>query len=64
MAVPDPARERWTLKAAEQVRSRVETTILNAEADLDVGMEQPGRPYTLIATKNQAGYDRRVEQRR
>jgi len=45
-------------------RSHAESTILNAKADLDVEAERQGRPYTLIATKNQAGYVRRVEQRR
>lgn len=60
----DPSRERWALKAAEQARSHAETVILNAQADLDVATERRGRPYTLIGTKNQAGYDRRVEQRR
>ena len=60
----DPARERWTLKAAEPARSHAETVIRNTEADLDLDTDRRGRPYTLIGTKNQASYDRRVSQRR
>ncbi|WP_298377446.1 2OG-Fe(II) oxygenase [Azospirillum sp.] len=60
----DPGRERWTLKAAEPIRAHTEDTIRRAEADLDVTTERQGRPYTLVASKNQASYGRRVSQRR
>jgi hypothetical protein len=32
--------------------------------DLDVVTERKGRPYSLVATKNQASYDRRVKRRK
>ncbi len=59
----DPARKSWTFKAAEPDRSHVETTIRNARCDLDVTTDRRGRPYSLVCTKNQASYDRRVQQR-
>jgi len=59
----DPARKSWTFKAAEPDRSHVETTIRNAGCDLDVTTDRRGRPYSLVCTKNQASYDRRVQQR-
>jgi predicted 2-oxoglutarate/Fe(II)-dependent dioxygenase YbiX len=59
----DPARKSWTFKAAEPDRSHVETTIKNARCDLHVTTNRRGRPYSLVCTKNQASYDRRVLQR-
>lgn len=60
----DPTRETWVFKAAEPQRSHVEATIRRAGSDLDVATDRRGRPYSLVATKNQASYDRRVMQRR
>jgi hypothetical protein len=60
----DPARSTWLLKAAQAARSHVEGSIRNDGCDLDCVTEQRGRPYTLRCTKNQASYERRVEQRR
>ncbi len=60
----DPVREAWTLRAVEHDRAHVEETIRMAKCDLDCKTERKGRPYSLICTKNQASYDRRVEQRR
>jgi 2-oxoglutarate-Fe(II)-dependent oxygenase superfamily protein len=59
----DPERKTWTLKAAEAARGHVEGTIRKARCDLDVVTDRHGRPYSLICSKNQASYDRRVKQR-
>jgi predicted 2-oxoglutarate/Fe(II)-dependent dioxygenase YbiX len=59
----DPAQKTWTLKAAEARRGHVETMIRQAGSDLDVATDRKGRPYTLVCTKNQASYERRVKQR-
>jgi len=37
---------------------------LSGTYNLDYVTEERGRPYTLRCTKNQASYQRRVEQRR
>jgi hypothetical protein len=60
----DPNQKTWTFKAAEADRQHVEGTISASGSDLDVVTERKGRPYTLVATKNQASYDRRVKQRK
>ncbi|MBE2293681.1 MAG: 2OG-Fe(II) oxygenase [Phycisphaerales bacterium] len=59
----DPGREKWAFKAAQAERSHVEDSIRRNGCDLDRVTEQKGRPYTLICTKNQASYERRVRQR-
>ena len=59
----DPDREKWAFKAAQAERSHVEDSIRRSRCDLDRVTEQKGRPYTLICTKNQASYKRRVQQR-
>lgn len=60
----DPARKQWTFKAAEPMRSHVEGSIRNDGCDVDVMTEQRGRPYSLVCTKNQASYEKRVRQRK
>lgn len=60
----DPVREEWTLKAAEQHRSHVYSTIREAACDLDLVTIKVGSPHSLEATKNQASYERRVKQRK
>ena len=52
------------LKAVEAERSHVEETIRRAGCDLDVTTDRRGRPYSLVCTKNQASYERRVKQRK
>jgi hypothetical protein len=59
-----PERPAWSLKAAEKIRGHVEGTIRNARSDVDVRTERRGSPHTLICTKNQASYERRVAQRK
>jgi predicted 2-oxoglutarate/Fe(II)-dependent dioxygenase YbiX len=53
----------WQLKAVQQVRDHVEWSIGQNHCDLDCATDKRGRPYTLICTKNQASYERRVCQR-
>jgi hypothetical protein len=59
----DPERKAWAFKAVEADRSHVEQTIQRAHCDVDVTTDRRGRPHTLVCTKNQASYDRRVKQR-
>ena len=60
----DPVRDTWTLRAAQQVRSHVENEINRASADVDMQTLRKGSPHSLICTKNQASYQRRVTQRK
>ena len=60
----DPVRDRWALKAIEAARGHVEDVARRAKADVNLTTERKGRPYSLIAVKNQASFERRVEQRR
>jgi predicted 2-oxoglutarate/Fe(II)-dependent dioxygenase YbiX len=60
----DPARESWTLKAAQHARSHVEDTIHRARPDVDARTERRGSPHSLICRKNQASHQRRVAQRK
>ena len=59
----DAGRPTWSLKAAQPIRSHVETTIANARCDVDTHTERRGSPHILVCTKNQASYQRRVAQR-
>lgn len=60
----DPATERWTLRAAQQTRTHVESEIRNARADLNCETIRRGSPHSLVCTKNEASYRRRVAQRK
>jgi len=60
----DPTQPTWRFKAAEAERRHVEESIRRNRCDLDPITEKRGRPYTLLCTKNQASYQRRVQQRR
>lgn len=59
----DPTRKQWVLKAAEAQRSHVEDSIRRDACDVDTETLRHTRPYELRCTKNQASYQRRVEQR-
>ena len=50
-------------KAAEAQRSHVEDSIRRDACDVDTETLRHTRPYELRCTKNQASYQRRVEQR-
>jgi hypothetical protein len=60
----DPNQEQWRLKAVQGRRMHVEESVRRARCDLDLTTEKRGSPHTLVATKNQASYERRVAQRR
>ena len=60
----DPGRENWTLRAAQQIRTHVESEIRRATADVNTETLRKGSPHSLIAVKNQASYKRRVAQRK
>jgi hypothetical protein len=60
----DPRQGVWAFRAAAADRTHVEATIRAAQCDVDTGTDKRGRPYSLICTKNQASYQRRVAERR
>jgi hypothetical protein len=60
----EPSQQQWRLKAAQDRRTHVEQTVRRATCDLDLGTERRGSPHALVATKNEASYRRRAEQRR
>jgi len=59
----DPARESWTLRAAESHRWHVADSIRRQRCDLDCATIRQGRPYGLACTKNQRSYEARCQQR-
>jgi hypothetical protein len=59
----DPGAKTWIFRAAEFDRSHVEATIERARCDLDTRTDRRGRPYSLVCTKTQASYERRLKQR-
>jgi hypothetical protein len=58
-----PAQKEWVLRAAAAQRAHVESTIKAAGCDLDMTTVRRGSPHSLVCTKNQASYERRVKQR-
>ncbi|MFA7240270.1 MAG: 2OG-Fe(II) oxygenase [Sulfuricellaceae bacterium] len=60
----NPAQANWSFKAAEAKRNHVERSIKQHQSDLDCVTDRNSRPYALVCTKTQAGYLRRVEQRK
>ncbi|MGB9118751.1 2OG-Fe(II) oxygenase [Bradyrhizobium sp.] len=59
-----PDQQQWRLKAVQDRRTHVEQSVRSAACDLDLTTERRGSPHTLVATKNQASYERRAKQRR
>lgn len=59
----DPQRGSWVFKAAEALRRHVERSIVDNGCDLDRETVRRGSPYSLVCTKNQSSYERRVRQR-
>ncbi|MEY3289044.1 MAG: hypothetical protein RLZZ419_1286 [Pseudomonadota bacterium] len=59
----DPTQPKWNLKAVEARRKHVEQIIKQQPNDLNCATQRIGSPHTLVCTKNQASYQRRVEQR-
>ncbi len=60
----DPNNEQWTLRAAKQIRTHVEDIIRRTPVDVDCETLRRGSPHSLICTKNQNSYQRRVVQRK
>ncbi|MDQ0393162.1 2OG-Fe(II) oxygenase [Labrys monachus] len=60
----DPRLQTWSYKAVQADRSHVESTIREGRYDVDVTTLRQGSPHTLVCTKNQASYERRVLQRK
>lgn len=60
----NPSKAQWTFKAAEARRKHVEESIRSNLCDVDCQTTRDNRPYSLVCTKNQASYRRRVEQRK
>ncbi len=58
-----PEEPVWHFKANEAERRHVTAAIQGARCDLDLATNKRGRPYTLVCTKNQASFHRRVKQR-
>jgi len=58
-----PDQQQWRLKAVQDRRTHVEQSVRSATCDLDLTTERRGSPHTLVATKNQASYERRAKQR-
>ncbi len=56
-------QEQWVFKAAEARRKHVEDIIRQNKCDVGCQTQKGGTPYRLICTKNQASYQRRVDQR-
>ena len=57
-------QREWRLKAPQDRRTHVEQNVRNAPCDIDLATERRGSPHALVATKNQASYERRAKQRR
>jgi hypothetical protein len=60
----DPKLPKWAMQAKEADRKHVEFRIRNSNCDAVTTTERKGSPHTLIVTKTQASYERRVKQRR
>ena len=60
----DPERRQWRFRAPQAQRSHVEENVRDSGCDVDLETERRGSPHTLVATKNQASYERRSKQRR
>lgn len=60
----DPHQSQWRLKAILDRRGHIEEQVRGKACDLDLATEKRGSPHTLVATKNQNGYERRAKQRR
>lgn len=60
----DPVLREWSLRAAETHRKHVTEEAQRAGVDLDFATVKKGSPHTLVCTKNQRSYERRVVQRK
>ena len=60
----NPIQSTWIFKAAEAKRNHIVHSIQSHKCDVVCITERSSRPYKLVCTKNQASYQRRVEQRK
>ena len=58
----DADRPRWEFRAAEARRRHVEGSIASAKSDVHTSTVRNGSPHGLVCIKNQASYERRVQQ--
>ncbi len=58
----NPDQQQWHFKAAESRRKHVQHAINRNQSDVNYVTEKQSRPYSLVCTKNQASYQRRVRQ--
>lgn len=58
-----PTEPSWRLRAHKDNRTHVEEVIRRHKLDLDCQTERRGSPHTLVCTKNNQSYERRVRQR-
>ncbi len=58
----NPDQQQWHFKAGESRRKHVQHAINRNKSDVDYVTEKQSRPYSLVCTKNQASYQRRVRQ--
>jgi len=57
-----PKLAKWSFKAVEARRSHIQHAISMNKCDVDYITQKKSRPYSMVCTKNQASYKRRVEQ--
>jgi hypothetical protein len=57
----DPVAREWRIKVATGIREHITTA--GSGADLVFFTEKRGTPYTLVCTKSEASYARRVQER-
>ena len=60
----DPSEKEWFFKAVQQERTHMEDSIKKSGCDLTLTTIKKGSPHTLACVKNQATYERRVQQRK
>ena len=60
----NPLLSNWIFKAAQARRSHIENIIKNCLCDVDFITLCKSSPYSLVCSKNEASYLRRVEQRK
>jgi hypothetical protein len=60
----DPQKETLSLKAVQHVRDHVASQLGHVGADVDLQTIKKGSPHTLLCTKNQKSYERRVAVRK
>jgi hypothetical protein len=60
----DATSKSWIFKAIQAKRGHVEATIRQSNCDLNTATIRRGSPHILECTKNQASYERRVQQRK